>query len=50
MGVGITLALVNPKTLTTKAIQVQLDGSTSTSVDGGPLTYQWVPIRLRHLP
>jgi hypothetical protein len=27
--------------LTTKALQVQLDGSTSTSADGGPLTYQW---------
>jgi hypothetical protein len=30
-----------PKNLTTKAFELQLDGSTSTSFDGGPLTYQW---------
>ncbi|HXB69351.1 MAG TPA: alkaline phosphatase family protein [Candidatus Acidoferrales bacterium] len=40
-GAGITTAVVNPKTLTTKASQVQLDASTSTSFDGGPLSYQW---------
>jgi phospholipase C len=40
-GVGVTRAVINPKTMTTKALQVQLDGSTSTSADGGPLTYQW---------
>ena len=38
---GATRAVANPKTLTTKALQVQLDGTTSTSFDGGPLTYQW---------
>jgi phospholipase C len=40
-GVGITKAVANPKNLTTKVFQVQLDGSTSTSFDGGPLLYQW---------
>ena len=36
-----TRAVASPKGLTTKALQVQLDGSTSTSSDGGPLLYQW---------
>jgi phospholipase C len=40
-GGSATRAVVNPKTMTTKALQVQLDGSNSTSADGGPLTYQW---------
>jgi len=40
-GGGVTKAVANPKTLTTKALQVQLDGSTSTTFDGGPLSYQW---------
>ena len=34
-------AVAGPKDLTTFAIQVQLDGSKSTSTDGKPLTYQW---------
>jgi phospholipase C len=36
-----TRAVISPKTMTTKALVVQLDGSTSTSSDGGPLAYQW---------
>ncbi len=40
-GAGATRAVANPKNLTTKVLQVQLDGSTSTSFDGGPLLYQW---------
>ena len=40
-GAGITRAVVNPKDFTTKSLQILLDGSTSTSFDGGPLTYQW---------
>ena len=38
---GVTKAVANPKGLTTRALQVQLDGSTSTSFDGAPLQYQW---------
>jgi hypothetical protein len=34
-------AVAGPKELTTFAIQIQLDGSKSTSTDGKPLTYQW---------
>ena len=37
----ITRAVANPRGLTTRALQVQLDGTTSTSSDGGPLLYQW---------
>jgi len=40
-GGAVTKAVANPKGLTTKAFQVQLDGSISTSFDGGPLQYQW---------
>jgi hypothetical protein len=40
-GAGITRAAVNPKDFTTRSLQILLDGSTSTSFDGGPLTYQW---------
>jgi phospholipase C len=40
-GAGSTKAVANPKNLTTKAFDVQLDGSTSSSFDGGPLTFQW---------
>jgi hypothetical protein len=34
-------AVAGPKDLTTFANQIQLDGSKSASVDGGPLTYRW---------
>ncbi len=34
-------AVAGPKDLTTFAIQIQLDGSKSTSTDGEPLTYRW---------
>jgi len=40
-GATATKAIANPKSLATKAFQVQLDGTTSTASDGGPLTYQW---------
>jgi len=41
-GGAVTKAIANPKNLTTKSLQVQLDGTTSTSSDGGPLlSYQW---------
>jgi hypothetical protein len=40
-GSGGTKAIANPRGLTTKALEVLLDGSTSTSFDGGPLAYQW---------
>lgn len=36
-----TTAVANPKNATVLSRQVQLDGSMSTSADGGPLTYQW---------
>jgi K319-like protein len=36
-----TVALAGPKNLTVTTRQFQLDGTQSTSANGGPLTYQW---------
>jgi hypothetical protein len=36
-----TKAVADPKNATVVSGEIQLDGSTSTSADGKPLTYQW---------
>jgi PKD domain len=38
---GKTAAIAGPKNATVVSREIQLDGSTSTSSDGKPLTYQW---------
>lgn len=43
-GPATTTAMAGPKSLTTAAPQVQLDGTASTSFDGKPLSYSWQPV------
>jgi phospholipase C len=38
---GVTKAVANPKNLVVTSNQLTLDGTSSTSFDGKPLTYQW---------
>jgi phospholipase C len=40
-GTLVTKAVANPKNLVATSYQLMLDGTSSTSFDGKPLTYQW---------